>query len=179
MTPGTGRVELRLKKGKDGPDTLAIVRPDGTAEVQKLPNAFPIHDLTHYAVETVLGLEASFLGLVGAGWSIGDFGAPWPRGPLPAEAAWTEEVVGLFWQERWPNGIRRSVEEINEEIDTWRARLAGEKASRGPADPALLARRLTDDEVDRIRHRLGDLIGRWHALPPGQSLVLPFLPDAG
>lgn len=170
-------VTLRFKRGRDGPDTFAIVRPDGSAEVQKVPSAFPAHDFTHYAVESVLGLRASFLGLMGEGWRFEDFGAPWPRGPLPAEAAWTEEVVGLFWQERWPGGIRRDLEQLNDAVETIAAKLGQDHTSRGKPDPTLLARRLREPEVAEIRRRLGALIGQWHALASGESLVLRFPPE--
>lgn len=46
---------------------------------------FPPHDLTHYTVETTFGYRHGFFGLIAGGWDISDFGAPWPRGPLPAE----------------------------------------------------------------------------------------------
>jgi hypothetical protein len=175
--PPTGRVSLRFKKGRDGPSTLAIVRPDGSAAVQRVPDAFPVHDLTHYSVESVLRLQGSFLSLMGNGWEFADFGAPWPRGPLPAEAAWTEEVVGLFWQERWPNGIFRTLEELNQAVGVIAGKFREARSSHGTADPALLARRLTEPEVEEVRRLLGALIARWHALEAGETLVLPFPPE--
>ena len=173
----TSRVSLRLKKGVDGPSTLAITRPDGSAAVQRVPDAFPVHDLTHYSVESALQLRESFLSLVGNGWEFDDFGAPWPRGPLPVEATWTEEVVGLFWQERWPNGISRTLEELNQAVGVIAGKLREARTSHGAADPALLERRLTEPEVEEVRRRLGALIARWHALEAGGTLVLPFPPE--
>jgi hypothetical protein len=173
----TSRVSLRLKKGRDGPSALAIIRPDGSAAVQRVPDAFPVHDLTHYSVESVLQLRQSFLTLMGNGWEFGDFGAPWPRGSLPAEAAWTEEVVGLFWQERWPNGIFRTLEELNQAVGVIAGKLRETRTSHGAADPALLERRLTEPEVEEVRRLLGALIARWHALEAGETLVLLFPPE--
>ncbi len=173
----TRRVSLRLKKGRDGPSTLAIIRPDGSAAVHRVPDAFPVHDLTHYSVESVLQLQGSFLSLMGTGWEFADFGAPWPRGPLPAEAAWTEEVVGLFWQERWPNGSFRTLKELNQAVGVIAIKLREAGTSHGAPDPDLLARRLAEPEVEDIRRRLGALIAQWRTLEAGETLVLPFPPE--
>jgi hypothetical protein len=35
-------------------------------------------------------------------------------------------------------------------------------------------RRLTDDDLARIRKRRAELFERWHALRPGQTLALSF-----
>jgi hypothetical protein len=43
--------------------------------------------LTHHAVETVLGHRRDEPVEPAAGWDRGDFGAPWPTGPFPADAA--------------------------------------------------------------------------------------------
>ena len=50
---------IRIKKKTDGAAALSCIRPDGTTTWQRqdgrLGAFFPLHDLTHYAVETVLG----------------------------------------------------------------------------------------------------------------------------
>ena len=50
-------LKLRLQKGRDGPDVLVCVRADGTRTWHRLHRAIPVHDLTHYAFETTLGLR--------------------------------------------------------------------------------------------------------------------------
>jgi len=49
---------IRIKKKTDGAAALSCVRPDGTVTWQRQDGLqgrfFPLHDLTHYAVETVL-----------------------------------------------------------------------------------------------------------------------------
>jgi hypothetical protein len=50
-------VLIQLKKGRDAPATLACVRDDGTRTWGKEHPFFPVHDLTHCAVESVLGLD--------------------------------------------------------------------------------------------------------------------------
>ena len=67
-------MQITLEKRKDGSVVLRLKRNDGTSDWQKQqgPNAafFPLHDLTHYAVETELGIGDAFYGLVAAGWTI-------------------------------------------------------------------------------------------------------------
>ena len=81
---------IRMKKHPDGRASLTCVRADGTSTWQTPKAAqghfFAQHDLTHYAVETILGCRQGFYGLLADGWNITDFGVPWPRGPMPAEA---------------------------------------------------------------------------------------------
>lgn len=84
---------IRIRKNADGSAILSCLRADGSVTWQRQTGThgrfFPIHDLTHYAVETVLGHRRGFYGLVAEGWNVTDFGAPWPRGgfrrmPIPA-----------------------------------------------------------------------------------------------
>ena len=50
-------VHVRLKKGRDGPDSLACVREDGTSTWRRIQRGLAFHDLAHYAVETELGIR--------------------------------------------------------------------------------------------------------------------------
>ena len=81
---------IRIKKQSDGSAALSCTRPDGSVTWQRQEGThgrfFPLHDLTHYAVETVLGYQNGFYGMVARGWNMTDFGAPWPRGRIPADA---------------------------------------------------------------------------------------------
>jgi hypothetical protein len=67
---------IQIEKRADGRATLRCTRGDGsvTWQVQRARHAafFPLHDLTHYAVETVLGFRRGFFGLIADGWDIDD-----------------------------------------------------------------------------------------------------------
>src|SRR4051812_48917305 len=95
---------IRIKKNRDGTVAFTLTRADGTTTWQKqtgLQGAFfPRHDLTHYAVETVLGHRRGFYGLVAEGWNLTDFGHPWPRGRMPADTDPSELIVGMLDLER-------------------------------------------------------------------------------
>ena len=160
------RIVIRIKKSADGRSALTCTRADGTTTWQSMKNAqaafFPRHDLTHYAVETVLGHRKGFYGLVASGWDLSDFGSPWPRGRMPAEAALSEMVVGFLDLERGTGELARA-EDVNQ-------RLREYCAENGLAAPTLL----TDDELWRVRQKRGELFAMWDALSPGDALELPF-----
>jgi hypothetical protein len=156
-----------MSRRSDGRYALACVREDGSRTWQRDPGAFfPVHDLTHYAVESVLRLSRAFYGLVAGGWDLDDFGSPWPRGRLPVEAVQAELLVGLFDMER-AAGRRLTADEFNQWVgEKWRTECT-------PGEPV----RLTEETLAAIRERLADLMRRWQAVPPGATLTLEFPPS--
>ncbi|MBI3893023.1 MAG: hypothetical protein HY303_16015 [Candidatus Wallbacteria bacterium] len=156
-------MQLHFKKGRDGPSTLACVRPDGSRTWQRQPRGLPEHDLAHFAVESTLGLADGFFGLLARGHDLGDFAAPEIRRALPPETAWTEHVVGMV-QTDLGSGLRRNADELN-------ADLAGFFAGQSETCPRVL----DTPQLDAIRRRLEGLLARWHTLPPGHTLTLVFL----
>ncbi len=147
---------IQITKRADGGGVLRCVRADGTVTWQKQGRHaafFALHDLTHFAVESTLGLERGFFGLVEEGWDLEDTTGKGARGPLPAEAMVAEHIVGLFDAERG-SGVIWTADEFNE----------------------FATRPLTDDELARIRACRSDLFKQWFALPPGQTLDLVYGP---
>jgi hypothetical protein len=159
---------IRIKKGADGRSALSCTRADGTTTWQSSKGSqaafFPRHDLTHYAVETVLGHRQGFYGMVAAGWDLSDFGTPWPRGKLPPVANLTELVVGFFDRER-ASGQLGTAGELNDEI----ANFCAESGLSVPDN-------FSDDDLARVRERRGELFTEWEALRPGAALELPYDP---
>ena len=159
-------LRIRIKKNADGSAALTLVRADGTSTWQRQlgPQGrfFPLHDLTHYAVETVLGFRRGFYGLVAEGWDVGDFAAPWPRGRIPAEAGEAELIVGFLDTERASGGYW-SAEEFNARAADYMSQHGGE-----------WTRLLTDAQLDRVRDRRRELFSRWNTLPTGEALELDF-----
>ena len=167
--PAIQRLTIRIKKNPDGRSSLTCTRADGTTTWQSMKNAqaafFPRHDLTHYAVETVLGHRNGFYGLVAAGWDLSDFGTPWPRGRIPEEAVLSEMMVGFLDLERGSGELGRA-EDINQ-------RLAEFCGTHGLPAP----RPLTDDDLWRVRQKRGELFAMWEAVKPGDAIELPFESD--
>jgi hypothetical protein len=169
-SPPPSLLTIAIKKKSDGSASLACRRADGSVTWQRQEGAqgrfFPRHDLTHYAVETVLGFDQAFYGLVASGWEFSDFGHPWRRGPMPAEALAAELIVGYLDSER-AAGMTWSAEEFN-------AKAAAYHGARGES-PGVEVR---DADLERIRLTRAALFARWDALPPGATLELPF-PHSG
>ena len=158
---------IRIKKQTDGSAALSCTRADGTVTWQRQLGAqgrfFPLHDLTHYAVETVLGFRKGFFGMVADGWDITDFGAPWPRGRLPEDIDPAELIVGFLDTER-ASGTRWTAADFNDKAASYFRDM-----ELGGAPPTL-----TDDDLARIRHRRAELFALWDAVPAGESLELTF-----
>src|ERR1041384_333645 len=154
---------IRIKKKTDGSAALSCLREDGTVTWQRQEGAlgrfFPIHDLTHYAVETILGHRKGFYGLVADGWDLSDFGK---RRDLPHDLDPSELIVGFFDAER-AGGVEWTAEDFNEKIRLYcqQHEIPG-------------SYRLTDADLTRIRDERQGLISRWRLLPAGETLELPF-----
>ena len=161
-------IVIRIKKNPDGRTSLSCTRADGTTTWQRLEGGqaafFPRHDLTHYAVETVLGHRQGFYGLVAAGWDMSDFGSPWPRGKIPAIANLSEMIVGFFDLER-QSGEFGLANDLNDNLE----RFCSENSLPAPY-------RLSEDDLARVRQKRGELFARWDTLKPGDALELPFTP---
>lgn len=161
-------MNITLAKHTDGSVVLKFRRRDGSEEWQNQQGRhaafFPLHDLTHYSVETTLGIPDAFCGLVARGWSIEDTTGKGKRGPLTANAIFVESVVGTLDAER-ASGARWTAEEFNDSL----ARYATGSGRTVP-------RQLTDDELAQVRKRRAELFSAWQELPPGRTLELSF-PD--
>lgn len=147
---------------------LRCERPDGSVTWQRLDGRqaafFPLHDLTHYAVETELGFRRGFYGLIAEGWDITETTGKSARGPLPDEAVTAERIVGAFDMQR-AGGTPWPAEAFNEQ--------AVLQATTGGGVPP---RPFTDEELDRVRARILDLFSRWARVAPGGTLTLTFDP---
>ena len=154
---------VRIKKLTEGSAALSCVRADGTVTWQRQEGQqgrfFPLHDLTHLAVETVLPI-IGFYRVVADGWDLTDFGKPWPKGPLPEGAHLAEVIVGFLDTERaaglvWPS-------------EDWRSATAAYFQQHGLPLPVLPSAA----DLQRIREERARLLGLWTALPSGETLEL-------
>jgi len=158
---------IRIKKKSDGSAALTCERADGTVTWQRqdgqLGAFFPLHDLTHYAVERVLDLPRAFYGLLAEGWDLSDFGKPWAKGPLPLDAHIGELIVGFFDLER-ATGFLGTAEEFNEKVHSW-------YADNKRAIPEF---HMSDLQLAQIREERARAFALWKAVPPGETLEIPF-----
>jgi hypothetical protein len=155
-------LRIELKKGRDSRPTLVCIRSDGSRTWSAVHAHFPVHDITHFAVESVLGFSQAFFGLIAAGWSIEEFAERGAAARMPAEALIAELVVGLLDQERASGQLSRA-DDLNLYLN--QALLA-----RG-WDPF---RPILDRELGAIRNLRGELQTAWSALDPGQAITVEF-----
>jgi hypothetical protein len=158
---------IRIKKKTDGSAALSCTRADGSVTWQrqegKLGGFFPLHDLTHYCVETVLGFDRAFYGLLAEGWDISDFGKPENRGRDYSDAMLAEIIVGMFDLER-ATGERGDARDLAAKIALFY------EAQGGPV-PSLA---ITQAQIDRIRELRAELFEQWRNLPAGDAMELEF-----
>ncbi len=156
---------IRIKKKSDGNAVLAFRRADGsvdTTSIGRHDGFGPIHDLAHYVVETKLGLENGFLGLISQGWNVLDFEKPGGTSRLPDEAVLAEFIAGHLSLEA-AAGQRFSVDQFNEVA-----------ASAAKNRPDLKVPKLTPETIRALRSGLESLMRRWFELPTGETLDLQF-----
>lgn len=166
MRDDTPDLQITFHARHDGDVVMRCTRADGTATWQRQsgPHAmfFPLHDLTHYAVETELGARDGFFGLIAAGWDIDDTGGKGVRGRLPPEAVLVEHLVGLLSQERMGGS------------DELTAATIGEMVAPLVARGELVAPRLDDAAVARVRSRRDELHDAWARCPVDSPFSLPY-----
>jgi hypothetical protein len=121
---------------------------------------FSFHDLTHFAVETTLGFNKGFYGLLADGWDIADTGGKGARGKLSEASILVEHIVGLFDRERSGGAEPLSGALFSSQIE----QMTGQP----------LARAFTDRELHSVRERIAALHQQWVAIPQGSSLELTF-----
>ncbi len=157
---------IELVKRRDGSVVLRMTRGDGSTVWQNQNGGhaafFPFHDLTHYAVESVLRIDDAFFGLLAAGWSIAETEGKSARGRLPINAVFVEAIVGTLDTER-ASLTRWTAAEFNDSLATY-------MTAAGRTVPS----ELTDDDLARIRTRRAELFQQWESLGEGDSLSLPW-----
>ena len=167
------RLAVSWKKHADGGVTLRCVRPDGTETWQHREGAqgafFASHDILHFALETELGCEQGFFGLIAAGWSIEETTGKTPKGPLPEQALDVELWVSLFAAEQ-ASGETWTVTQLAEQ-----ARLFAQKQEGSQPSAPLVE---TDVLAAAVRAHFSELHARWLALPRGEVLAAQFGSDA-
>lgn len=154
---------IRFKKGKNQskhkPDTLTCTRDDGSVTWTHLHRGFVQHDFAHYVVETTLGFENAFFGLVAKGYDIPDFSEPKTERPfkIPKDAIDTEPVVALLQADLLE-----------------RLGYSGDSDGIFRDHSASLPVSITDEQLEIMRQKLRALSGRWRGLQPGESMTLQF-----
>lgn len=158
---------VRIKRKASGEAALTCQRADGSVTWQNQEGQagrfFPMHDLTHFAVESILGLDCAFFGSIANGWNISDFAAPGANRRLSEQALFAELVVGFF-------DLEQRTGELGDADDfAWKTQLYCEEHKMPP-----MSLRITDDQIAAIRAKRSELFAAWSAIQPGETLELRF-----
>ena len=154
---------IRFKKGKNQskhkPDTLTCIRDDGSVTWTHLYRGFVQHDFAHYVLETTLGFENAFFGLVAKGYDISVFSEPKAERPfaIPREAIDAEPVVALL-QADLLEGLGYSGDSDG---------IFRDHSASLPVD-------ITDEQLEGMRQKLRALLEQWNDLQLGASMTLQF-----
>jgi hypothetical protein len=158
---------IRIKKKTDGTAALTCTRADGSTTWQRqekqLGAFFPLHDLTHCAVESVLGFDRAFFGLIAEGWEISDFAGTGVKSRLPTDALLAELIVGFIDLEQ-RTGHPMTAGDCNAKINEF---VAAEQHGL-PGFP------LDEVKLAAIRGQRDELFAQWRGLQPGEALEVPF-----
>jgi hypothetical protein len=149
---------IQIKKVRDSKPTLVSIRADGTRTWGQLHAFFPEHDLTHFAVESVMQCRNAFFGLISQGWSIDDFALPGAAQRLPFEALWVENIVMLI-----ERGGLQSASELNEHLSL---------LTNAQAEQAF---RFTSAQWESICAERAARLQQWRELVDGETMEIHFV----
>ena len=162
--PARRSLRIEIKKTHDGRPSLACVRADASRTWARVHPFLPTHDLAHYAVESVLGIDDAFFGLIAQGWAIDDFASPGAVRRLPAAAMYVERVVGYV-----ERGMAPDAAALASALALDGTTVAEPMGAAGAEFPAV-----TEEQLDAITALRAACIAKWQALPPGETLRLTF-----
>ncbi|MBK7372577.1 MAG: hypothetical protein IPL56_16205 [Saprospiraceae bacterium] len=146
--------------------TIFCIREDGSSTYSYLHPGIEVHDLAHYAVETILSFDQSFFGLLRAGYQIADFEAPRDKrveallpANIPVQSIQTEYLVNQLMTELNSGPIDHFIEMFKSTLQ-----------QRSIDYPSVL----DEDKLKEIRSLFSDLIRQWNCIRSGERLELCF-----
>lgn len=146
---------------------MTCTRDDGTQTWTHLHPGIEDHDLAHFALESEMGWENAFFGLVAQGYQVGDFELPREKRPsalipanLSSEAKLAECIVGLMQVQRMNSGTP-------EEFLTTLGDIIEERNLHLPP-------RLNSEKMEQVWRKYLDLLQQWRVLSPGEAMYLEF-----
>lgn len=163
---GVPRLTFELKKRADAKSQLVLTREDGSYTIGTIGPADgfgPVHDLTHYAIESTLGLDEGFLGMCASGWEIADFEVKGTAHRLPREAVFAEIAAGELSRQV----IMRQVSSLEDFL--WAIDLSLTRQAEGFARPEI-----SESQFAAILGRIDEEWARWRAVTPNGALRLSY-----
>lgn len=160
-------MKIEFKKRKQGTSVMICTRVDGTTTWSANKTDFFIyHDLIHYAVESTLGYQQAFYGLIAEGINVPDFELDKSERPiklsteLPTKASQTEVIVSLLQAEQLQHY------RDDDFLSTLRQTLE-QHGLPYSSD-------LTQQKLNLIRNLINELFNKWQQLQENESIQLSF-----
>ncbi len=155
-------MEIRFTKYAGKQHVIKYIRDNGTETWMYCDDFFIRHDLSHYALEKILGYATAFNGMLNAGMDIHDFEDKEKRAKMnvTAEAWYAENLANLFLIEI----AQGNFDDFNQ------VQQAAFVSFHHQYPPVTLA----DDQINAVRDHLVELLEKWTALPAGETLALTF-----
>jgi len=151
---------LQLTKNNGKPHIIKYIRDNGTVTWMYSDDFFIRHDLSHYAIEKILGYTTAFNGMLNNGMGIKDFEDREKRKAMNItdEAFYAENMANLFLME---------IAQGN--FDDFNTVQQDAFESLPVQFPKIT---LPDGKINEIRSYLRQLLQQWNELPAGETLEL-------
>ncbi len=155
-------MEISFTKKGVNTQIISCRRMDGTVTWKHIDSFFIIHDICHYAVESVLKFKNAFYGMLASGIAIADFELPKEKRTfhLTEEAIYTEQIVNLLTIENNQGPMEDFLDTLN-------------VVCQKNTDP-LGVRPLDQTSLQQIQQSVTLLLKRWDLLPEGETITLIF-----
>lgn len=153
-------MELRISKSSGNLHTIVYKRSDASEFWQRSDDFFIRHDLSHFAIEKILGFKTAFMGMINNGMGARDFEDREKRKIMiiSSEAWYAENMANLFLMEI----TQGELENFN---------LVSQDAFRTMKLPIPLPV-FGNEEINSIRTCLRQLLKQWSRLPVNETMIL-------
>lgn len=155
-------MQIRFTKYSGKQHVIKYIRDNGTETWMYCDDFFIRHDLSHYALEKILGYKTAFNGMLNAGMDIHDFEDKEKRAKMTvtAEAWYAENLANLFLIEI----AQGPFSDFNQVQQT------AFLSFQHQYPPITLA----EHQIKAVRDYLTGLLELWKTLPSGETLALTF-----
>ena len=153
---------MRITKNIDKPHIIKYIRDNGTETWMYSDAFFVQHDLSHFAIESVMKYSTAFNGMLNSGMDIKDFEDKEKRARLTVtdEACYAENMSNLFLTEI----MQGEFEDFNT------VQQQSFIAMNTQCQPVSLS----DEKIQTIRDYLRQLLDQWNEMPVGETMELTF-----
>ena len=151
---------MEITKNIGKPHVICYMRDDGSKTWMHADNFFVRHDLSHYAIEKMLGYTTAFMGMLNSGMDIKDFENREKRKKITMtkEAMNSEQMANLFLMEV----AQGDLADFNDTL----------KQTFTVKEQVFDAPIVTRNQLATIRKYVRELYKNWDELPAGETMSL-------